>query len=172
VRIPVWLTLGVAGLVLLFGAYRIWLAMRKDDLKVEGDDMPSPRRGIYNMSRRSHLFVGIIYLLLGGALIATSFGFNPFGGLFGPGTEDADKDKAPTKDGIPKDGLDKDRVRDERRREPDRDRPAGGSAVGSAAGGSSAAGSSAGGSSAAGSSAGGSSAGGSSAAGSSGSSAP
>jgi hypothetical protein len=31
------------------------------------------------MGARTHLLVGVIYLLLGGALIATSFGWNPFG---------------------------------------------------------------------------------------------
>ena len=44
-------------------------------------------------------------LLLGGALVATSFGWNPFGNLFGGETETPSKDKAPTKDGIPVDGL-------------------------------------------------------------------
>jgi len=106
VRIPVWLTFLVAGLVLLFGLYRIRLAMKATDAvpEVDGDPAP-PRRGIYNMSRRSHLMVGIIYILLGGALIATSFGFNPLGNLFGPDTEEPGKDKAPTTNGIPKDGL-------------------------------------------------------------------
>ena len=124
-RIPVWLTLGVAALVVLFGLYRIRLAMRADKPAPGGDAEPDatdlkPRpRGIYNMSRRSHLFVGLIYLLLGAALIATSFGFNPFGGLFGPGTEEPAKDKAPTSTGVPRDGLpDKDR---DRGRDKDRD---------------------------------------------------
>jgi hypothetical protein len=114
-RIPVWLTLGVAALVVVFGLYRVRLAMRADkpaapDDNPENADLKPRARGIYNMSRRSHLFVGIIYLLLGAALIATSFGFNPFGGLFGPGTEEPAKDKAPTSTGVPHDGLpDKDR---------------------------------------------------------------
>ena len=75
-RIPVWLTLGVAALVIIFGAYRIYLATRP--VSDEESDGP-PRRGFYRMSKRTHLFVGIIYLLLGAGLIATSFGFNPFG---------------------------------------------------------------------------------------------
>jgi hypothetical protein len=113
-RIPVWLTLGVAALVVVFGLYRIRLAMRAEKPAADADpdaaDLKPRPRGIYNMSRRSHLFVGIIYLLLGGALIATSFGFNPFGSLFGPSTEEPAKDKAPTSTGVPKDGLpDKDR---------------------------------------------------------------
>jgi hypothetical protein len=32
------------------------------------------------MGKRTHLLVGIVYILLGAGLIATSFGWNPFGG--------------------------------------------------------------------------------------------
>ncbi|TMQ04212.1 MAG: hypothetical protein E6J90_51910 [Deltaproteobacteria bacterium] len=53
--IPVWLTLGVAALVLIFGAYRIRIAFRSDE-----ED---------------------------GALVATSFGWSPLGGLFAPQPE-------------------------------------------------------------------------------------
>ena len=73
VRIPVWLTIGIAALVIIFGLYRLYLATRKVDVA-------QPRRGLYSMSKKMHLFVGVIYLLLGSGLIATSFGFNPFGG--------------------------------------------------------------------------------------------
>jgi hypothetical protein len=74
VRIPVWLTLGIAAVVIIFGAYRVYLAMRPVD------ENAAPRRGLYSMSKRAHLVVGIIYLLLGAGLVSTSFGFNPFGG--------------------------------------------------------------------------------------------
>ena len=74
-RIPVWLTLGIAALVIIFGAYRIYLATRP-----AADENAAPRRGLYAMSKKMHVFVGVIYLLLGAGLIATSFGFNPFGG--------------------------------------------------------------------------------------------
>jgi hypothetical protein len=47
------------------------------------------------MGRRTHFLVGLVYLLLGGALVATSFGWNPFGNMFGSGTE------APTKGSVP-----------------------------------------------------------------------
>ena len=46
------------------------------------------------MGRRTHLLIGIIYLLLGGALVATSFGWNPFGTWFGGDGEEP----APAKD--------------------------------------------------------------------------
>lgn len=79
-RVPVWLTLGVALLVCLFGAYRIRLAFRSD-----GEDARArERKGLYAMGRRTHFLVGLIYLLLGGALVATSFGWNPFAGVLGP----------------------------------------------------------------------------------------
>jgi hypothetical protein len=101
-RVPVWLTLGVAVLVCVFGAYRIRIAFRSD----EEDERARARKGLYAMGRRTHFLVGVIYLLLGGALIATSFGWNPFGSLFGPGTEAPAKDAAPSKPGsVPIDQL-------------------------------------------------------------------
>ena len=71
-RIPVWLTLLIAALVIIFGCYRIYLATRP------ADENTPPRSGLYRMSKRAHLFVGVIYLALGAGLVATSFGFNPF----------------------------------------------------------------------------------------------
>lgn len=111
-RIPVWVTLGIAVLVIGFGSYRIWLAMRPEPPKQE-DDKPVtglPSRslfagGFYRMGKRTHLFVGIIYLLLGAALIATSFGWNPLGNAFGPDTEKPSKENAPTKGGVPIDQV-------------------------------------------------------------------
>ena len=79
-RVPVWLTLGVALLVCLFGVYRIRLAFRSD----AEDERARERKGLYAMGRRTHFLVGLIYLLLGGALVATSFGWNPFAGVLGP----------------------------------------------------------------------------------------
>lgn len=92
-RVPVWLTLGVALLVCLFGAYRIRLAFRSD----AEDERARQRKGLYAMGRRTHFLVGVIYLLLGGALVATSFGWNPFSGVFGSssGTEAPPAQTAP-----------------------------------------------------------------------------
>ncbi len=100
-RVPVWLTLAVALLVIAFGAYRIRLSFRT----TEEDQRARQRGGLYAMGRRTHLLIGIVYLLLGGALIATSFGWNPFGNAFGPSTETPSKDKAPTRGGIPIDTI-------------------------------------------------------------------
>jgi hypothetical protein len=94
-RVPVWLTLGVALLVCVFGAYRIRVAFRSD----EEDQRARAKKGLYAMGRRTHLLIGVVYLLLGGALVATSFGWNPFGNMFGPRTETPSKDAVPTKDG-------------------------------------------------------------------------
>ena len=100
-RIPVWLTLAVAILVILFGAHRIRLSFRSED-----EEAPArPRKGLYAMSRRTHRVIGTVYLLLGAALIGATFGWNPFGDLFGPATEVPAKDTAPTSTTIPIDQL-------------------------------------------------------------------
>jgi hypothetical protein len=96
-RVPLWLTLAVAALVIVFGLYRVRLAFRSDD----EDARARARKGLYGMPRRTHALIGIIYLLLGGALVATTFGWNPLGGLFGPSTEAPGKNAAPTKGVIP-----------------------------------------------------------------------
>jgi hypothetical protein len=101
VHVPVWLTLGVAALVIGFGLYRIRMSFRNTDDAAS----PTPRRGLYAMSKRTHLLIGVVYLLLGGALIATSFGWNPFGNMIGPDTEVPSKDKAPTSTKLPIDHL-------------------------------------------------------------------
>ena len=100
-RVPQWLTLAVAGVVIIFGSYRIWLAFKP----TKDTGRPAPRRGLYAMAKRTHFLIGFVYLLLGGALVATSFGWNPFGDVFGPNTETPSKDKAPVKGGIPVDQL-------------------------------------------------------------------
>lgn len=100
-RIPVWLTLGVAILVIAFGVHRIRLSFRSE-AQEEG---ARKRKGLYAMSRRTHRLIGIVYILMGGALIATTFGWNPFGDLFGPATEAPPKDQAPTSTTVPIDQL-------------------------------------------------------------------
>ena len=102
-RIPQWLSLAIALLVILFGLYRMKLAFRKEPETEE--PAARPRGGLYGMGKRAHLFIGIIYLALGAGLIATSFGWNPFGSSIGPTTEKPAKDKAPTSTGIPIDHL-------------------------------------------------------------------
>ena len=105
-RVPVWLTLGVAVLVLVFGAYRIRLALKKPEPESEGGGGRGVMgRGFYRMSPRTHLFIGVIYILLGVGLVATTFGWNPLGSSFGPDTKTPPKEQAPTKSGVPIDQL-------------------------------------------------------------------
>lgn len=91
-RIPMWLTLGVAGLVIVFGLYRVSLAFRG----AEAEARARQRKGMFALAGRTHFLIGVIYLLLGGALVATTFGWNPLAGAFG--TEPAGA-KAPKSDG-------------------------------------------------------------------------
>jgi hypothetical protein len=92
-RVPVWLTLGVAVLVCVFGLYRIRIAFRSD----EADQRARERKGLYGLGRRTHFLIGVIYLLLGAGLVATTFGWNPIGGLIGPRTEPPAAGAAPSK---------------------------------------------------------------------------
>jgi hypothetical protein len=101
VRIPVWVTIGAALFVGLFGAYRIYLGTRKP---VEGD---GNRRGFYAMGKKTHLFIGGLYLILASMLVAMSLGWTPFGAAVGPSTKTPPKNEAPTKTGIPIDQLPK-----------------------------------------------------------------
>jgi hypothetical protein len=71
------LTIGIALLVIAFGLYRLRLAFKPAD--PDPSKKPLLGGGFYKMNGRTHLLVGIVYLLLGGALIATSFGWNPLG---------------------------------------------------------------------------------------------
>jgi hypothetical protein len=79
VHIPPWLTLLFASVVILFGGYRMYLATRKRDPEADKDKRSMMGGGFYRMSPRAHAAVGLIYLALGGCLIATTFGWNPFG---------------------------------------------------------------------------------------------
>ena len=92
-QIPRWLTLGVAILVIVFGSYRVYLAFFRSK---EQEEQAKRRGGMYGMPRRTQGLIGIIYLLLGAALVATSFGWNPLSGLIGPSS------KAPTSETAPK----------------------------------------------------------------------
>ncbi|HWO21326.1 MAG TPA: hypothetical protein VNO30_21310 [Kofleriaceae bacterium] len=97
-RIPVWLTLAVAVLVVVFGVHRIRLSFRSDDEQARAQQ----KKGLYAMGRRTHLLIGIVYLLLGAALVATTFGWNPFGDLFGSAEKPQEK---PTSVNVPIDQL-------------------------------------------------------------------
>jgi hypothetical protein len=82
-RVPQWLSLLVAAWVIIFGLYRIKLAMdpRQDQKRAEG------KKGLFALPRRTHALLGVLYLLLGTALVATSFGWNPLARATAPSTD-------------------------------------------------------------------------------------
>jgi hypothetical protein len=102
VRIPVWLALAVAAFVVIFGVYRIKLGLT---MTPEQEATAKRRGGLYGMGKRFHLFIGVVYLLMGVALTAMAFGWKPLGDVVGPSTETPAKDKAPTTSGVPIDQL-------------------------------------------------------------------
>ncbi len=82
-RVPQWLSLLVAAWVIVFGLYRLWIARdpRTDERRAEG------KKGIFAMKRSTQALLGVIYLLLGTALVATSFGWNPLASMTAPSTD-------------------------------------------------------------------------------------
>ena len=76
--VPPWLTFLIAGMVTLFGVYRLWFALRSP----RHDANVLPRKGLYGLPRRRHLLYGILYLILGGLLIAGALGYPILGPLF------------------------------------------------------------------------------------------
>jgi hypothetical protein len=84
VRVPPWVTLGVAVLVIVFGLYRIRMSLKKPDPNAAKKSVMGG--GLYRISPKAHLVIGLLYLALGGALIATTFGWSPLSG-FGTKTE-------------------------------------------------------------------------------------
>jgi hypothetical protein len=108
VRIPVWVPLLFAVFVIGFGSYRIWLGLRTapaPDEPAPGAPAPPPSRSVFagsfsRMGKRTHLFIGIIYLILGVCLIGVAFGYNPLGSAFGSSASEPDKDQAPARDGV------------------------------------------------------------------------
>lgn len=83
-----WLTLGVASLVIIFGLYRISLFFRNSDEESRARE----RKGMFGFPGRTHFLIGFIYLLLGASLVATTFGWNPLAGAFGTAATDDNAD--------------------------------------------------------------------------------
>jgi uncharacterized iron-regulated membrane protein len=105
-RVPQWLTLAIAVIVMIFGGYRLWLATRKQPEEDQDDRSTKRRKGFYGMSKKTHLAIGVLYMLLAAGLIATSLGFNPFSSAVGPDTAPTTKDTAPSPS-VPADGVNK-----------------------------------------------------------------
>jgi hypothetical protein len=73
VFIPTPITLACAALVIIWGGYRIRLGLRSEEAEAKARE----RRGLVGLPRRTHLLIGIVYVLLGAGLIAVTFGWNP-----------------------------------------------------------------------------------------------
>jgi len=73
VHLPTWLTLTCAAMVILWGSYRIKLGLRSG----AAEEKALEKKGLFGLPRRTHLLIGIIYLLLGAGLIAVTYGWNP-----------------------------------------------------------------------------------------------
>ena len=79
ITIPRWLLFLVATWVLAFGTFRLFVARQRRRAQKEPDsDRPNFRRkGFYAQSPRRHLAFGVLYLLMGGVLVAMGFGWQP-----------------------------------------------------------------------------------------------
>ena len=77
--IPRWLLFLVAAWVTAFGVYRLRVATQKRAREGEADpERPNfQRKGLFGRSARSHILFGVLYILLGGALVAMGFGWKP-----------------------------------------------------------------------------------------------
>jgi len=60
----------------MFGLYRMRIAFRNK----EQDARAREKKGLYSLPRRTHFLFGILYLILGGFLVATGLGIvkSPF----------------------------------------------------------------------------------------------
>ncbi|MBK7073974.1 MAG: hypothetical protein IPH44_16895 [Myxococcales bacterium] len=72
--IPQWLAFVIAGVVLLYGGFRMYLAVAGPS----NDERAKARTGMLAMSRRTHGLVAVMLLIAGGLLLASAFGWQPF----------------------------------------------------------------------------------------------
>ena len=72
-HVPQWLALLIAGAVILFGGFRLYLAFGGPP----DEERAKARRGLYAMPRWQHGLVGVLFLVVAGALVATAYGWNP-----------------------------------------------------------------------------------------------
>lgn len=79
--VPRWLLFLVAAWVIAFGLFRIFVALRRRPGVTDGPNYM--RKGLYARSPRTHILFGIVYLILGGFLVATGFGWSPATNLSG-----------------------------------------------------------------------------------------
>lgn len=85
--IPRWLVFLVAAWVVVFGGFRLYLGLKSQPADPGDEQRPNFRRkGLFARSRRSHLAFGLLYLILGGLLVAMGLGWQPPLGI-GPGPD-------------------------------------------------------------------------------------
>ncbi|MSP17637.1 MAG: hypothetical protein EXR73_13715 [Myxococcales bacterium] len=68
--LPRWVVFATAVLVLIFGAYRLFLGFRSRENEVAAVE----RGGLYGRPRRTQLLFGIVYLVMGTMLLLSAFG--------------------------------------------------------------------------------------------------
>lgn len=69
-NLPPWVAIAVGALVIFFGVYRIRLGLRS-----RGEDEAARKRGgLYGMPRRTHLLIGVVYVLMGLWLVLAALG--------------------------------------------------------------------------------------------------
>ena len=85
-NVPPWLLVVVAIWVIAFGLFRFYLA-RERRREPEPDRPNFRQKGFYAQSPRRHAVFGVLYLLMGGVLIAMAFGWQP--PIMGRGCSDA-----------------------------------------------------------------------------------
>jgi hypothetical protein len=71
--VPPWVSLMFGALVLVWGAYRIKLGLRSK----AAEERALERKGLFGMPRRTHILIGVVYVLLGGGMIAIGLGWTP-----------------------------------------------------------------------------------------------
>jgi len=73
ISIPPWVVGVVGPVVALFGIYRIYIGIRPNPAQAKA-------KGLYGMGGRTHILIGIVYVVMGSLLLASAFGFRLFGG--------------------------------------------------------------------------------------------
>ncbi len=77
--VPPWLSLTCAVLIAVWGVYRIRLGLRSE----EAERRATAKKGLFALPRRTHLLIGVVYVLLGIGLGAIGLGWRPFSFSFG-----------------------------------------------------------------------------------------
>jgi hypothetical protein len=95
--LPAWIFFLIAVWVIAFGVFRIVMAVKRSRLAASEPDRPNfMKRGLYALSPRTHILFGVVYIALGGCLVAMGFGWQPGAGCLGKQTPEAgDTTRAP-----------------------------------------------------------------------------